>query len=60
MGELILQLVDARPRPRVMLEYSGTLLHGLRRIDANDVLDALRAITVNGRNRGAVEWLGCP
>jgi Glycosyl hydrolase family 57 len=60
MGELIPELVDAGLRPRVMLEYSGTLLHGLRRMGADDVLDALRAITLDERYRGAVEWLGCP
>ena len=30
MGEFIPQLVDEGKQPRVMLEYSGTLLHGLR------------------------------
>jgi hypothetical protein len=60
IGELIPELVDAGLRPRVMLEYSGTLLHGLRRMGADDVLDALRAITVDGRYLGAVEWLGRP
>ena len=43
-----------------MLEYSGTLLWGLREMGADDVLDALRAITVEPRYREAVEWLGCP
>jgi hypothetical protein len=60
MGELLPKLVDAGLRPRVMLEYSGTLLHGLRRMGADGVLDALRAITVDGRYLGAVEWLGFP
>ena len=60
MGEFIPELVDAGLQPRVMLEYSGTLLHGLRLMGADDVLDALRAITVDARYRGAVEWLGCP
>ena len=31
MGQFIPQLVDEGHSPRVMLEYSGTLLHGLRR-----------------------------
>jgi len=43
-----------------MLEYSGTLLYGLREMGADDVLDVLRAITVDPRYRWAVEWLGCP
>ena len=60
MGEFIPQLVDEGEQPRVMLEYSGTLLHGLREMGANDVIDALRAITVDPRYRDAVEWLGCP
>ena len=59
MGEYIPQLLAEGHRPRVMLEYSGTLLHGLRRMGADDVLDALRRITVD-ESRDAVEWLGCP
>ena len=60
MGEFIPQLIDEGAQPRVMLEYSGTLLHGLREMGADDVIDALRAITVDPRYRDAVEWLGCP
>jgi hypothetical protein len=60
MGEFIPQLVDEGAKPRVMLEYSGTLLHGLREMGADDVLDALRTITLDPRYRGAVEWLGSP
>jgi hypothetical protein len=60
MGEFIPQLVDEGAQPRVMLEYSGTLLYGLREMGASDVLEALRAITVDSRYREAVEWLGCP
>jgi hypothetical protein len=60
MGEFIPQLVGEGKQPRVMLEYSGTLLHGLRRMGADDVLDALRAITCDERFRHCVEWLGCP
>jgi hypothetical protein len=60
MGELIPQLIDEGAQPRVMLEYSGTLLHGLREMGAHDVLDALRTITVDPRYLGAIEWLGCP
>ena len=30
MGEFVPQLVHEGKEPRVMLEYSGTLLHGLR------------------------------
>ena len=60
MGEFIPQLVDEGKRPRVMLEYSGTLLHGLRQMGPDDVFDNLRRITCDPRYRAAVEWLGCP
>ena len=60
MGEFIPQLIDEGAQPRVMLEYSGTLLYGLREMGADDVIDALRSITVEPRYRDAVEWLGCP
>jgi hypothetical protein len=35
-------------------------VYGLREMGASDVLEALRAITVDSRYRDAVEWLGCP
>ena len=60
MGEFIPQLVDEGKQPRVMLEYSGTLLHGLRQMGLNDVFDNLKRITCDPRYRRAVEWLGCP
>ncbi len=60
MGEFVPQLLDEGLAPRVMLEYSGTLLHGLRQMGADDVLDTLAGITTDPRNRQAVEWLGCP
>ncbi len=60
MGEFVPQLIDEGLQPRVMLEYSGTLLHGLRLMGADDVLEALGSITCDPHYRWAVEWLGCP
>ena len=60
MGEFIPQLMGEGKQPRVMLEYSGTLLHGLRQMGAHDVLDHLGTITCNPNYRRAVEWLGAP
>ena len=60
MGEFIPQLVGEGKEPRIMLEYSGTLLHGLRKQGANDVLDALHNITCNPDYRRCTEWLGAP
>jgi hypothetical protein len=60
MGEFIPQLVEEGKNPRIMLEYSGTLLHGLRQMGADDVIDTLKTITCDPRYRRCVEWLGCP
>ena len=60
LGEFVPQLIEEGKAPRVMLEYSGTLLHGLRQMGADDVLESLQRITCDGRYRDAVEWLGCP
>lgn len=60
MGEFIPQLVGEGKAPRVMLEYSGTLLHGLRHMGANDVIEGLQTITCDPRYFNCVEWLGMP
>jgi hypothetical protein len=60
MGQFIPQLLGEGSQPRIMLEYSGTLLHGLRRAGLDDVFDALRPLTCDPELRQAVEWLGCP
>jgi Glycosyl hydrolase family 57 len=59
-GEFIRALIDAGQAPRLMLEYSGTLLHGLARMGLTDVLEELRSVTAPGPYRHAVEWLGMP
>ncbi|MFZ0888994.1 MAG: hypothetical protein WA005_11120 [Candidatus Binataceae bacterium] len=58
IGEFIPQLLGEGKEPRVMLDYSGTLLHGLRQMGLNDVFDNLRRITCEPAYRRAVEWLG--
>jgi hypothetical protein len=60
MGEFIPQLIGEGKSPRVMLEYSGTLFHGLRQMGRGDVLDALKGVTCNPDFNWAVEWLGMP
>jgi hypothetical protein len=61
MGEFIPQLVhEGTPQPRIMLEYSGCLLHGLCTMGLHDVLDSLRTITCAPSYRRCVEWLGMP
>jgi len=58
LGEFIPQLVNEGKQPRVMLDYSGCLLYGLRAMGLHDVFDNLRTITCDGRYRRCVEWLG--
>ena len=60
MGEVISQLLAEGTQPRIMLEYSGTLLHGLRRAGLDGVFEALRPLVCDPGLRHAVEWLGCP
>ena len=60
IGEFVPQLVNEGKQPRAMLEYTGCLLHGLRHMGANDVIDALKHVTVEPAYRHCVEWLGCP
>jgi hypothetical protein len=60
MGEFIPRLVAEGARPRIMLEYSGCLLHGLRRMGLHDVFEQLQKITCDPEYRSCVEWLGAP
>ncbi len=60
MGEFVPQLVGEGKQPRCMLEYSGTLLHGLRHMGQGEVVDALHHITTNPDYYHCIEWLGMP
>ncbi len=60
IGELVPNMIDQGLQPRVMLEYSGTLLDGMRRMGLDDVFDDLKRVTCDPRYRHAVEWLGAP
>jgi len=58
MGRFILDLVREGKQPRVMLDYSGCLLYGLRATGLQDVFDSLATITCDPAYRRCVEWLG--
>ena len=58
MGDIIPELVREGQNPRVMLDYSGELLYGLRKMGRGDVLDRLRGITCDPHLRRYAEWLG--
>lgn len=58
MGEMIRELVAEGVRPRVMLDYSGCLLHGLLEMGAGWVIDRLRPLVNEPAMAECVEWLG--
>lgn len=60
MGDFVPELLAEGKAPRVMLEYSGTLLHGLRKMGDGDIIESLKRITCDPAMRHCVEWLGCP
>lgn len=60
IGEFVPQLIGEGHSPRCMLEYSGTLLHGLRKMGEHHVIDALKTVTCNPDYNWAIEWLGMP
>ncbi|HLV67205.1 MAG TPA: hypothetical protein VKY73_15395 [Polyangiaceae bacterium] len=60
MGEFIPALVQEGKNPRVMLEYSGTLLWGMQKMGLHDVFENLRRITMDPDLNRCVEWLGAP
>ncbi len=57
-GDIIADLVHAGNNPRIMLDYSGELLYGLRKMGRGDILDRLRGIACDPQLRKYVEWLG--
>ena len=58
MGDLIPQLVAEGCNPRIMLDYSGNLLWGLRQMGRDDVLNNLKRLTCDSQYQPYVEWLG--
>ena len=57
-ADFIRDLVDAGRHPRVMLDYSGELLFGLRQMGRGDILENLMTVVHNDRYWPCVEWLG--
>jgi len=60
IAKFVTDLMNDGKQPRVMLEYSGTLFHGLRHMDLGDVLEDLKYVTKHSHYRQGIEWLGCP
>jgi hypothetical protein len=58
IADFIPELVANGCNPRVMLDYSGNLLWGLRQMGRGDVLDNLKRVTCDPTYQPYVEWLG--
>ncbi len=58
IAEFVPTLANEGKKPRVMLEYTGCLLYGLREMGANDVIEKLQSATQ--KYPRSIEWLGCP
>lgn len=58
ISDIVRQYVDMGKNPRVMLDYSGNLLWGLRQMESGRVLDNLKLVTCDNKYFRNVEWLG--
>ena len=58
LGSILPQLIQAGCNPRIMLDYSGTLLWGLEQMGRHDILDALKRLACDPSLQPHVEWLG--
>lgn len=58
MSDIIRELASGGRHPRVMLDYSGNLLWGLRQMEGGRVLENLKRITCDKDYYRHVEWLG--
>jgi len=58
MSDFIRELVSQGKNPRIMLDYSGNLLHGLKDMGEERVLENLKLITCDKKYYKYAEWLG--
>jgi hypothetical protein len=58
MADIIPQLIREGCNPRLMLDYSGTLLWGFEQMQRQDILDSLRFLACDSQMQSHVEWLG--
>ena len=58
MADILPQLIKEGCSPRIMLDYSGTLLWGFEQMQRHDILEALRLLACDPQMQSHVEWLG--
>ncbi|MDP2981072.1 MAG: glycosyl hydrolase family 57 [Candidatus Omnitrophota bacterium] len=58
IADFVRELAGQGKEPRIMLDYSGNLLWGLKDMGEQRVLDNLKSVTNDKKYSGCVEWLG--
>ncbi|MFM7264948.1 MAG: glycosyl hydrolase family 57, partial [Cyanobium sp.] len=58
MADLLAELIAEGAAPRIMLDYSGTLLWGFVQMGRHDILSALQRLVDDPVLQASVEWLG--
>ena len=58
LADILPALISQGCSPRIMLDYSGTLLWGLEQMGRTQVTDALRFLATDSVMQRHVEWLG--
>jgi hypothetical protein len=58
LADILPQLIREGCNPRIMLDYSGTLLWGFQQMGRHDILEALQSLACDPSLQPHVEWLG--
>ncbi|MEO1003319.1 MAG: glycosyl hydrolase family 57 [Cyanobacteria bacterium J06638_7] len=58
LAHILPRLIGEGCNPRIMLDYSGTLLWGIEQMGRADILEALRFLATDPTMQPHVEWLG--
>ena len=58
LADIIPSLVEEGCNPRIMLDYSGNLLWGVKQMGRTDITEALRFLACDTQMQTHVEWLG--
>ena len=58
MVDILPRLIEEGANPRIMLDYSGTLLWGFQQMNRGDILDALGRLACDPALQPHVEFLG--
>ena len=58
LADILPELIERGCSPRIMLDYSGTLLWGFEQMGRNDITGALKFLACDPTMQRHVEWLG--